>query len=507
MPFAVELENISYRFGSFQALSKVSLAVQEGTIHALVGENGAGKTTLMKLLHGSLLLQEGKICVYGTEQHYRNAQDAIKLGIGMVSQHYGIIPGLTCLENLILGAEGREILQLKSAIIRATKLAEHMRFHFDWTADAETISPSSSQKLEILKLLWREAKILILDEPTAMLSPEDSEILFEKLKVLTSEGATAIVVTHRVSEVLRHCDEVTVLRSGKNVGGGATGAQTSGGLATMIMGRSVDHLAPSKDRTGPERTEYLQSIQVRGENITVLSERGHIALNDVSFSFNAGEMIGIAGVDGSGQRELVQLIAGIIKQSSGSLWLWGEEAEQLGTRERISKGLHLIAEDRQREAIIEHWPLEWNALLGYHRLDGFTRGFVIDRQKSKEFAHQVTTKFSTKYSNLNQETGSLSGGNQQRFVAARCLLLNPTIIVAFQPARGLDIGATSEVYQSIRDACLKGATAIVVSFDLDELLLFCDRIGVLYSGKLTFPPNSHQTDREFIGKLMTGVAG
>lgn len=501
MPLAVDLQDISHRFGTTVALDKVHLAVSRGTIHALVGENGAGKTTLMKILFGVLKPDEGSIEVEGVRTSFRDSKEANHAGIGMVSQHYGIIPGLTCLQNLILGAEGSYILNLKKSAERAQILADHMGFLFDWNADAESMSPSSAQKLEILKLLWRESRIMILDEPTAMLSPEDSNILFSKLRQLTSEGATAIVVTHRIGEVMQFCDEVTVLRGGKNTGGGLVQDQTSSSLATMIMGREIAGI----DAIPEGHLEYGSETIIDCKDLVVADERGHLALNGISFEVRSGEVLGIAGVDGSGQRELIQAVAGIRLPVSGKLNLWGTDSTKLSPQMRIEKGLRVIAEDRLSEAVIEPWSLEWNGILGYQRTPEIEQGVTIDVGKRLALSTRIADKFGTRYSSMGQSISELSGGNQQRFVAGRALALRPSLIVAFQPARGLDIGTTIEVYKAIREACQAGASAIVISFDLDELRTYCDRIGVLFGGSLTFPPPTMSHNREVIGKLMVGL--
>ena len=489
---------VTKRFGSVTALDRVDLEVEQGAIHALVGENGAGKTTLMRVLYGALHPDEGSLEVHGKSVRFQSSREAIASGVGMVSQHYGIIPELTCLQNLILGAEGGTVLNNKTAEARAQLLAERMGFEFDWNADAATLSPAGAQKLEILKLLWREAKIMILDEPTAMLSPADSNALFESLERLALDGATIILVTHRLPEVLDHCSRVTVLRGGKRIDEKLVDETNGSELAQLIVGEAIDKYEAGAMPTLGGTVLEVQQVSAKGD-------RGELALKDVSLSLRAGEVLGIAGVDGSGQRELFEAIAGLIKPVGGSLRIVGAESTALGPWERIEKGLRLIPEDRHAQGVVEEWSLDENAALGLQRLRPFADKNLVDTDARKGMAGKIAERFKTKHGGLNLPMASLSGGNQQRFVAARALCLNPKLILAFQPARGLDIKGTQQVYEGIRNACRGGAAALVVSFDLDELLEQCDRIVAMNHGHLFEPEKALAKDRDAIGRLMVGA--
>jgi simple sugar transport system ATP-binding protein len=488
------MKEISKRYGTVQALDNVSFEVEQGTIHALVGENGAGKTTLMRALYGSMAPDSGTIELSGSKIRFNNSADAIKGGIGMVSQHYGIIGELSNLENLVLGAEGAVILDKEQMAKKAAELASTMGFEFDWNAESSTLSPAGGQKLEILKLLWRESRIMILDEPTAMLSPQDSDALYISLKQLAAGGATIIVVTHRIAEVFEHCRRVTVLRGGSKVADHDVSDVTSDQLAEEIVGGEVIQ------RPEPISSER-NSVRLKIVKLSVRGEKGETAVKSLSLEVKSGQLVGIAGVDGNGQRELFHALIGVQKPIGGMFAFDGNQWDTESSRTRILEGLRVIPEDRHEEGVIEEWSLLENSALGLQRLPEFMNLTKAMRERAPLMAEM----FSTKHGGLRNEIESLSGGNQQRFVAGRALQVNPQLILAFQPARGLDLNSTSKVYQEIRKACNEGACAIVVSFDLDELLDFCDRIVVMCHGELAEPNQSNARDRSAIGRLMVGA--
>ena len=501
MSSRVELRGIGKRFGNVEALRDVDLAVEGGSIHAVVGENGAGKTTLMRILYGALQPDSGEILLGGEMRIFRRSADAIAAGIGMVSQHYSIIPELTCLENLMLGAEPGHAIHRRVAEKRADELASRMGFLFEWGEPASSLSPGAAQKLEILKLLWRRSRIMILDEPTAMLAPADSDELFASLKQLASEGATVILVTHRLPEVLEHCTRVAVLRAGRLVADSVVSETNSAELAELMIGHPL--AAPIYLPKTPTGMPVQRALQV--SNLVVRGRRGDEALKDVSLHVDRGEVVGVAGVDGSGQRELVHAIAGLVPIRAGSIVLIGEDISKAPTGRRLEVGLRIIPEDRHAEGIIEEWSIEENAALGYQRLKPFARGAWVDLEARRSAAAAITDRLGTKHGGLGERISDLSGGNQQRFVAARALYLDPKLILAFQPARGLDIHATLMLHGAIRAECAKGAGAMVVSFDLDELLDNCDRIIVLNLGRVFEPSPNHAKDRSAIGRLMVGA--
>lgn len=481
---AVRVEGASKKFGSSPALEGVNFSANWGTIQAVVGENGAGKTTLMRILHGEITADSGEVFIDGGRGQ-----------VGMVSQHYAIIPELSCLENLMLGAEPAPIINHERARKRADELAAQMGFAFEWDEPAERLSPAGAQKLEILKLLWRRARIMILDEPTAMLSPQDSDLLYASLRQLAVEGVCVIVVTHRLPEVMAHCSQVTVLRNGRLVAVSDTRESSLEILAEQIVGRAMPSPAP---RASAQRLAPV----LQAKNVEILGYRGDAAVQDASLELRAGEVVGIAGVDGSGQRELFRAILGTTTVHAGTLTVVDGAR---GVAERLASGLRVIPEDRLNEGLIPDWSLEENAALGVQRK--LAAGPWIDGPARRTFAEAAAALFQVKYHSLQQSAGSLSGGNQQRLVAGRALSAGCSLLLAFQPARGLDLAGVASVYEEIRRTCREGhAGALVVSFDLDELLQHCDRILVMSRGRLTAPPPGMEMDRAVIGRLMVEAA-
>lgn len=492
------MANITKRFDSVVALDQVSLQVEGGSIHALVGENGAGKTTLMRILYGAIRADSGNIHLNGNPCHFRNSADAIRNGLGMVSQHYAIIGELDCLDNLILGAEPGVVMNRAGAQARADHLAKQMGFEFDWQAMAESLSPAAAQKLEILKLLWRNSQIMILDEPTAMLSPADSDALYASLQRLAKDGATIIVVTHRLPEVMSYCKNVTVLRGGTFIASMPVAETNANDLAEKIVGHAL--AAPPERHSTEGNKKFLRVRQLSAKG-----HRGDLAIKDLNFAIQAGEIVGIAGVDGSGQRELFRTLLGHISPTYGEIACDGEGIENWTPQKRLDFGIAIIPEDRHDEGVIEEWSLIENAALGHQRHPDLCSGSSINAEGQRQLADSVAKRFQTKFDHLNQAMRGLSGGNQQRFVAARALAKKPKLVLAFQPARGLDIDATANVYAGFREEAKRGAAVLVVSFDLDELLEHCDRIVVMNSGKLSEPPAEKALDRETIGRLMVGA--
>ena len=488
------MRGVTKTFGAFKALDDVSLAVMPQTIHAVVGENGAGKTTLMRVLFGAVRADAGELRVRGAAKVYRNQREASSDRIGMVSQHYGIIPELTNLQNLMLGAEPGGVLDMRRATERAEALATRLGFQFSWTRPSSELSTAAAQKLEILKLLWREAEILILDEPTSMLSPQDSDSLFASLRQLVEQGATVIVVTHRIGEVLTHCDHVTVLRGGKGVADQPVQGVSSSQLAEMIVGHAV---------TLPEPRELPDSAPAFQVNeLTVTDADSRPVLRDVSFMLRKGEVVGLAGVDGNGQRELFESLFGIRLPTTGKILLDGQDITEHSPAQRLAAGMRIVPEDRHEQAVIEEWSVEDNVALGHQR--GLAcQGAMVDRGRTRELATAAVDMFTARVQSVDQPIAGLSGGNQQRVVVARSLLGDVKVLLAFQPSRGLDVDATSRVYQALRDH--GDLCALVVSFDLDELLQFCDRVLVAHHGRISEPGPGQARDRTAIGSLMVGA--
>lgn len=498
MSQAVEMRGISKQFGRVQALDNVGLTVESGSIHGVVGENGAGKSTLMKVLYGAYQADSGEVRVNGKAVNIRSSKEAIALGIGMVSQHYGIVPELTLLDNLILGAEPSVVLDKGKIRERASKIAASIGLDYGpeiWDRDASAMSASDAQRLEILKLLWREAKIMILDEPTAMLSPKDGEALFGSLRALTKEGATVLLVTHRLPEIMEYCDRVTVLRGGKWIADVPVSEANPEMLSELIVGRTLS----ASERPKPiAPTPPVLEVK----SLSVARDRGTDAVQKASFELSPGELVGIAGVDGSGQAELFRALLGVTPIREGGMLWHGKAISNEPTEKRIELGWRILPEDRLQEAIISDWSLIENSTLGLHRLPEFSDGGKVRVPERAAFAQKAAEKFGTKHGGLETSIGGLSGGNQQRFVAARMTESGPKLFLAFQPSRGLDIAATEDLYAAMQERCREGAAGLVVSFDLDELMAHCHRVLVMFSGRVVVPPAD--ADRDTLGRLMVG---
>lgn len=507
----VRTEGICKRFGSVQANWNISIAVRKGNIHAVVGENGAGKTTLMNILYGVFPPDSGTVHLYGQPVRFRSPAEALQAGVGMVSQHYALIPRLSVVENLMLGSTGAPFSPLPRAQVqeRAQKLASVIGLQTDWNAPAGTLSVSQQQKVEILKLLLRDARVLIFDEPTAVLPPTDAEAFFALLHRFAEEGRTVLLVTHKLQEVLEHADEVTVLRAGQVVASMPVRAKP--GMEPQVSARSLAQLIVGEGGLLPEE-EYLlgrrldQTPRLRVENLTVAPVRSRVGLKGGSFNIYPREVFGIAGVDGSGQAELIDVLVGLVAPLKGRIWLDGKEITHLPTGSRLRMGIRYIAEDRHLRGAILEWSVAENAALGLHRLGGFGSVVSLSFARMKDFAQKIIARFGVRAPAPNAPFAALSGGNQQKVLVGRALMQTPALLIAGQPTRGLDAASMRVVHHAIREACEQGASALVVSFDLDELLTLCDRVGVLFNGQMVDIVEGERRRREEIGALMVGAS-
>ncbi|GBC97123.1 Ribose import ATP-binding protein RbsA [bacterium HR16] len=509
-PVVVHMEDICKRFGAVQANNHISLSVRQGTVHAIVGENGAGKTTLMNILYGVFPPDSGTVTLYGQPVRFRSPAEALQAGVGMVSQHYALIPRLSVLENLMLGGEGASFAPLPRAqvLARAQELARVIGLQADWDAPAGTLSVSQQQKVEILKLLLRDARVLIFDEPTAVLPPADAESFFALLHRFTEEGRTVLLVTHKLQEVLAHADEVTVLRAGEVVA--TMPVRESPGAPPQIDARTLARLIVGEGGVLPEEELLLgkrldDKPRLRVEGLTVPPIRSRAGLKEVSFEVYPGEVFGIAGVDGSGQAELIDALVGLVSPARGRIWLNGEDITHALPSVRLRKGVRYIAEDRHLRGAILGWSVAENSALGLHRQGGFGSALSLSFARMKEFAQRIIARFAVRAPSADAPFSALSGGNQQKIVVGRALMDTPALLIAGQPTRGLDAASTRAVHHAIREACRQGAAALVVSFDLDELLTLCDRVGVLFDGKLVDIVEGERRRREEIGALMVGA--
>jgi len=495
--FGVEMRQISKRFGSVLANDDVTLQVRQGEIHALVGENGAGKSTLMHILYGLHSPERGTIAIRGTEVPIRKPADAIRLGIGMVHQHFMLIPPLSVLENIILGREELNrfgMLDLERSRARVEQLAKAFHLEIDPDRTIASLSVGLQQRVEILKLLYREADILILDEPTPVLTPQEVDDLFATLQDLKRQGKTVILITHKLGEVMSISDTVTIMRRAKAVTSLATRTTSQGELARLMVGKEM---VPAKGKLTPPRREIGLALH----RVSARSDRGLAAVRDVTLSVAKGEILGIAAVEGNGQSELVQVVTGLRRPSSGTVHVDGID-ETYRSRSSIAH----IPEDRLRRGIVLDFSLQENLLLGRHRERPFLGLLGFNEKAVRTYAADVLRRFDVRPPDVRRTARTLSGGNQQKAVIGRELSKKTAVIVACQPTRGLDIGAIEFVHRTLLEQREAGKSILLVSSDLDELLSLADRIAVMYEGEVVFIAEAAATSQRELGQYMTGAA-
>ena len=495
MATAVKLSGITKQFGALKANDGVSLAIEAGTIHALVGENGAGKSTLSNIIYGLLQPDAGTIEINGKTRSFGSTRQAIEAGIGMVHQHFMLVPTLSVMENIILGKEeSRFMLPGKRLGEAIEKLGQQHGLEIDPNARVSSLSVGQQQRVEILKLLYRQSKILILDEPTAVLSPPETERLFATLRSLADEGRTILIITHKLDEVLAVSDEVSVMRKGKLVGTVPTAATSKMELARMMVGRDVLLRTDNPQQT-PERA--VLSIDKLG----YVSPQGIEKLRGLSLTVRAGEIYGIAGVEGNGQSELLSLLWGTFEgngRTEGSIKIGGKPALGLSPAEIAGLGVSMIPEDRLKSAVVAEYGITENLILGRHREPAFHRGIGFDRKAVRQNAAAMIERYDIRSSSpgANPPVASLSGGNQQKVVVAR-EMERPglKLLVLAQPTRGVDIGAIEQIHKRIIDARQKGLAILLISSELEELIALSTRIGCLYKGAIRHEFNADEVHR------------
>ncbi len=493
------LEGITKRFPGVLANDHIDFDLLPGEVHALLGENGAGKSTLMNILYGLYTPDEGRILLRGEPIDLGSTKAAIEHGIGMVHQHFMLIPVMTVAENIVLASEPRHagvLLDYGAADRRVNELSERYGLAVDPDARIDRISVGQQQRVEILKALYRGAEILVLDEPTAVLTPQEAQELFEIIRSLRSQGKSIIFISHKLNEVLEIADRVTTLRRGKLVDTVPAAGATEEGLARMMVGREV---LLSVDKEASHPGDPLLEV----DHLTVYDERGLEAVRDVSFTIRAGEILGLAGVDANGQSELIDAIAGLRHASSGRIVIDGKEITQASAREVLDSGIGHIPEDRHRRGLVLPFSLTENlALHAYRRMPnsrlGFLRlGAMLDRAK------RLLVEFDVRGGSPGTPAGALSGGNQQKVVLAREIDAAPKVLIAAQPTRGLDVGAIEFVHRRLVEQRNAGRAVLLVSLELEEILSLSDRILVIYEGRIAgeFPPTATE---EQLGFAMTG---
>ncbi len=499
MDKVLELKGIKKVFPGVIANDDVDFDLNKGEIHVLLGENGAGKTTLMNIVYGLYQQEAGDIFVKGQKVNIKSPKDAIALGIGMVHQHFMLVHNFTVAQNMILGNETKKGLNIDidKAINDTKKLSEQYGFNIDPEAVIEDITVGQQQKVEILKALYRGAEILILDEPTAVLTPQEIIELGVILKNLVKEGKSIILITHKLKEVMSMSDRVTIIRRGKIIDAVNTKDTNIDNLAEMMVGRKVN-LVVSKSK--PKLGETVLKLQ----NLNVLDHRKLPAVKGVSLEVRRGEILAIAGVDGNGQTELVEAIAGLRKAADGKIELNGKDITGKSPRDAIESGLGHIPEDRHKRGLVLKYSLAENSILGIHYKAPFAKGILMNYNKVKEYAKKLITNYDVRTPNEEVLASALSGGNQQKMVVAREIEKNPELIIAAQPTRGLDVGAIEYIHKRLVEERDNGRAVLLVSLELDEVLSLADRIAVIYDGSIVDILDAKDANEQKLGILMAG---
>ncbi|MBW1696951.1 MAG: ABC transporter ATP-binding protein [Deltaproteobacteria bacterium] len=496
------MRHITKHFPMVVANDDVNFRVPHAEIHALVGENGAGKSTLMNILYGLLRPDSGNIAVNGTEVRFSGPADAINNGIGMVHQHFMLIPTLTVAENVVLGCEPSRLglMDIGRASQIVGELSDRYGLKLDPSAKVETLSVGIEQRIEIIKVLYRGAEILIFDEPTAVLTPQEVEEFFGILRSLKSQGKTIIFITHKLGEVMEISDMVTVMRRGKVVGTVATKDTSRNEIANMMVGRQVlFQIEKSEAKPG--------DVVLEVKNIHALDNKGLPALRGVSFTVRQCEILGIAGVEGNGQSELAEVLTGLRRAEKGEVILNGSTITNLSPQLIRQKGVGHIPEDRQRRGLILDFTVTQNLVLGIHYRQPYVRrmGFdLINFAAIKEKARLLIEQFDIRPAEQENPAGNLSGGNQQKVIVAREFDQNPTLLIAAQPTRGIDVGSMEFIHQRLIQARDEGKAVVLISADLEEIFSISDRIAVMYEGKIAGILNPKQATEAKLGLLMTG---
>ena len=498
---ALEMRGVTKRFPGVLANDHIDFQLKHGEIHALLGENGAGKSTLMNILYGLYTPDEGQIFLHGKEAAIRSPSDAIDQGIGMVHQHFMLIPVMTVAENVTLGNEvivAGGLLDRKKASRRIRELSERYGFEVDPDALVADLPVGIQQRVEIIKALYREANILILDEPSAVLTPQEIEDLFKAMRSFSEQGKSIIFITHKLKEVFAVADRITVLRNGRVVGTTLPADATEASLAAMMVGREV-LLRVSKGEAHPGSPV----LEVR--NLQAIDDREHLALRGLSFTIDEGEVLGIAGVQGNGQTELVEVLTGLRPALAGQVIVEGTDVTSARPRVITEQGVAHIPEDRHEFGMVKSYSVADNLILVTYYQPPFAKGVVMQQKVIDATATKLVDEFDIRTPSIYTSGGSLSGGNQQKLVVARELSRPIKLLVASQPTRGVDVGSIEFIHQRIVEQRDQGVAVLLVSAELDEIMSLSDRIAVMYHGEIMATMPAKDAKRETLGLLMAGV--
>lgn len=501
MEYAVEMLGICKRFAGIVANDDITLTVRCGEIHALLGENGAGKSTLMNILFGLYQPDSGCIKVRGQEVKITSPHIANKLGIGMVHQHFQLVHNFTVTENIMLGLEPKAygIINTKAAASRIRELSQQYGLNVEPAAKIEDISVSMQQRVEILKMLYRNADVLIFDEPTAVLTPQEITDLIRIMKNLAAEGKAIILITHKLQEIKEAADRCTVIRRGRYIGTVEAAACSKEVMAEMMVGRQV-FLKPDKRQV--RRGDILLEIK----NLTVADHHKLPAIKNFSLSIHGGEIVGIAGVDGNGQAELVEALIGLRKIRTGQILLAGKDISAWGIKDRLEAGLAHIPEDRHKNGLVLDYSIEDNLVLEVYDRPPFARQLVLQRPAIRQYADSIMQQFDVRAAQgADSIARSLSGGNQQKAIVGRELSRNPQVLLAVQPTRGLDVGSIEYIHQRLLERRDAGYAVLLISLELEELLQLADRIAVISKGELLGVVQPEATTENELGMMMAGM--
>ncbi|MBI3761735.1 MAG: ABC transporter ATP-binding protein [Chloroflexi bacterium] len=502
MPPILELHGITKHFPGVLANDHIDLTLNQGEILALLGENGAGKSTLMNVLYGLYQPDQGEIVVRGKRITVHSPNDAIAAGVGMVHQHFMLVPVLTVTENVMLGVESLTagvFLDRKAAAARIREISKQYGLQVDPEAYIKDLPVGLQQRVEIIKLLYRHADILILDEPTAVLTPQEADELFKVMRSLVAQGKSIIFITHKLREVLAVADRIDVLRLGKVVGEAGPKTATESLLASMMVGRQVE-LRVHKTVAKPGEAV------LRVNDLRVLDDRENLMVDGVSFEVRAGEILGVAGVQGNGQTELVEALTGLRPTLAGRMFIDGHEVTRASPRRVVELGVAHIPEDRQSDGLVLSYPVADNLVLNTYYLPPFARGVVMQQPEIERAAAERVEQFDVRTPGIQTTAGSLSGGNQQKVIVARELSRPIKLLIAAQPTRGLDVGSIEYIHSRIIEKRAAGCAVLAVSTELDEILALSDRIAVMYRGRIVATVEARRATKEYLGLLMAGVS-
>lgn len=497
----IEMKDIVKKFGGFVANDHINLEIRDGEVHALLGENGAGKSTLMNILYGLYTPDEGEIYFKGKKVIIKGPGDAIKLSIGMVHQHFMLIPTFSVAENLILGVEPVKglTLDMKAAVRKILDVSEEYGLAVDPNELVANISVGMQQRVEILKILLRGAKVLIFDEPTAALTPQEITDFFRICRALQSRGHTIIIITHKLKEIKQISDRVTVIRTGKNIGTVDTSDVDEPKLAEMMVGRKVILCVDKEDQD-------CGDVVLEIRNVHANNYRGLPALRGLSLDVHAGEIVGIAGVEGNGQTELALVLKRLINSTQGTIRFCGNEySKDTTTQDLIDSGLAHIPDDRRKYGLVLGFSIKENLIMGMEDNKEFCRGYFLDNKKICFLGEKLKEEYDIRCSGIELPAGSLSGGNQQKVILAREISRNPKLLVVSQPTRGLDVGAIEYVHDQLLEQRKRGCAILLISYELDEIISLSDRILTIYNGEIVAEYKSNEVSRELIGLAMTGM--